>query len=279
MSIETKKNEIRYQTSDPRRMLNKYLTRHVCKTWKEDFIDEDTQEAVTIERNEVLFQRGTLIDQDVLAKIRFCYDAGDIKGDIEVSNQKRLGFEILNECLYPYLAQVCIDEKRYKFLFYATSIEPANALLKDYIELNYNFGFRITMIKEFDKCVILTDTLKEKKTDVEPLEIPENAPEDNPDTMEDEEPKDDNRKFYQIETKIMYGEVESSGTFVVNTYNVERAMMLINAYLKKQEDDHEREAKEKGWTFERKEIHPTIEAAKPISIGRFIPKEFSLAYK
>lgn len=135
------------------------------------------------------------------------------------------------------------------------------------------------MIKEFDKCVILTDTLKEKKTDVEPLEIPENAPEDNPDTMEDEEPKDDNRKFYQIETKIMYGEVESSGTFVVNTYNVERAMMLINAYLKKQEDDHEREAKEKGWTFERKEIHPTIEAAKPISIGRFIPKEFSLAYK
>ena len=106
-----------------------------------------------------------------------------------------------------------------------------------------------------------------------------NAPEDNPDTMEDEEPKDDNRKFYQIETKIMYGEVESSGTFVVNTYNVERAMMLINAYLKKQEDDHEREAKEKGWTFERKEIHPTIEAAKPISIGRFIPKEFSLAYK
>ena len=167
MSIETKKNEIRYQTSDPRRMLNKYLTRHVCKTWKEDFIDEDTQEAVTIERNEVLFQRGTLIDQDVLAKIRFCYDAGDIKGDIEVSNQKRLGFEILNECLYPYLAQVCIDEKRYKFLFYATGIEPANALLKDYIELNYNFGFRITMIKEFDKCVILTDTLKEKKTDVE----------------------------------------------------------------------------------------------------------------
>ena len=111
MSIETKKNEIRYQTSDPRRMLNKYLTRHVCKTWKEDFIDEDTQEAVTIERNEVLFQRGTLIDQDVLAKIRFCYDAGDIKGDIEVSNQKRLGFEILNECLYPYLAQFALMKR------------------------------------------------------------------------------------------------------------------------------------------------------------------------
>ena len=82
MSIETKKNEIRYQTSDPRRMLNKYLTRHVCKTWKEDFIDEDTQEAVTIERNEVLFQRGTLIDQDVLAKIRFSMMRGISKATL-----------------------------------------------------------------------------------------------------------------------------------------------------------------------------------------------------
>jgi hypothetical protein len=279
MSIETKKNEIRYQTSDPRRMLNKYLTRHVCKTWKEDFIDEDTQEAVTIERNEVLFQRGTLIDQDVLAKIRFCYDAGDIKGDIEVSNQKRLAVELVNDYLQPYIAQATIDSKKCKFLFYATRVDSALLLLKDYIELNFTAGFIINMVKEFDSCVILTDTLKEKKIDTLPLDFPDNDPDDKPDVDEEEEPKNSDRKFYQIETKILFDEDERSATFVVHTYNVDRAMMLITSYLKKKQDEHEQEAKEKGNPFERKEIHTMIEVAKPISIGRFIPKEFSLAYK
>ena len=48
-------------------------------------------------------------------------------------------------------------------------------------------------------------------------------------------------------------------------------MMLITSYLKKKQDEHEQEAKEKGNPFEKKEIHTMIEAAKPISVGRFIP--------
>ena len=40
--VETKNNEIRYFTSDPKKMLNKYLAQRVLKTWTEDFIDEDT---------------------------------------------------------------------------------------------------------------------------------------------------------------------------------------------------------------------------------------------
>nr|UWI14550.1 MAG: hypothetical protein [Bacteriophage sp.] len=77
--VETRKNEIRYVTSDPSKMLNKYLAKRVIKTWEESFIDEDTGETVNIERNEVLFERGTLIDQDILAKIRFSMEADGIK--------------------------------------------------------------------------------------------------------------------------------------------------------------------------------------------------------
>ncbi len=68
--IETRKTEKRYVTSDPKKMLNMYLAKRVLKTWEESFIDEDTGETVTIERNEILFDRGTLIDQDTLAKIQ-----------------------------------------------------------------------------------------------------------------------------------------------------------------------------------------------------------------
>ena len=233
-------------------MLNKYLAQRVLKTWTEDFIDEDTSEVVSIERNELLFQRGTLIAQDVLAQIRFCYESGDITKDIEVSNQKRLAVELVNDYLQPYIAQATIDSKKCKFLFYATSVDSALLLLKDYIELNFTAGFIINMVKEFDSCVILTDTLKE--------------------------PKNCDRKFYQIETKILFDEDERSATFVVHTYNVDRAMMLITSYLKKKQDEHEQEAKEKGNPFEKKEIHTMIEVAKPISVGRFIPREFSMAY-
>lgn len=250
--------------------------KRVCKTWHEDFIDEDTNETVSIERNEVLFERGTLIDQDMLAKIRFSIEAGEITKEIEVSNQKRIGYELENRFLYPYIAQAQISDKKHKFLFYASSIDTALLILKDYIELNYNFGFTIKMVKEFDSCIILTDSLKERKVDEQLSFIDEDT---NESSDMEEEQKPEEKKFYQIETKIKYGEdQEITYTFVVHTYNVERAMMLITAYLKDKEDRYYEEAMQKGNEYEKRDIHATIEVAKPIPVGRFIPKEFSMAY-
>lgn len=76
------------------------------KTWKEDFLDEDTGTVVQIDRNSLLFTRGTVITQDVLAKIRFHMDAGEIK-EVEVSNQQRVAFELKNTLPQSYMAQKC----------------------------------------------------------------------------------------------------------------------------------------------------------------------------
>ena len=278
--VETRKTEIRYVTSDPKKMLNMYLAKRVLKTWEESFIDEDTRETLNIERHEILFERGTLIDQDLLAKIRFSMEADGIK-EVEVSSQKRLAFENENNYLYPYLAQAQIGDKKYKFLLYATGLENVCLILRDYIELNYQSGFTLTMAKEFDSCVILTDNLKERKVDDATLEelrdtflLGDSATEEE----EDEESKPDEKKFYQIETKITFDEEERIQTFVVNTFNVDRAMMLITHYLKNKEEECEKQAKEKGHEFNKREIHAAIESAKPIPVGRFIPKEFSMAY-
>lgn len=161
---ETRKSEQRYVTSDPKKMLNMYLAKNVLKTWTEDFIDESTGETVSIERNEILFERGRLIDQDTLARILFSMSADGIK-EVEVSNQKRMAFENENKCLFPYIAQALIGDKKYKFLLYATGLENVITILKDYIELNYQSGFTLSMVKEFDSCIILTDNLKERKVD------------------------------------------------------------------------------------------------------------------
>ena len=282
--IETRKTEQRYITSDPAKMLNMYLAKGVYKTWNEDFIDEDTQETITIERNELLFTRGTLIDQDILAQIRFSMEADGIK-EVEVSSQKRMAFENENKCLYPYIAQAQIGDKKYKFLLYATGLENVIAILKDYIELDYQSGFTLTMAKEFDSCIILTDNLKERKVDSASEaylkdEIFSGEYLDAIDTEEtEEETKPNEKKFYQIETKVTFDdEEERTQTFVVHTFNVDRAMMLISHWLKNKEEEYEKQAKERGHEYEKKDIHTSIESAKPIPVGRFIPKEFSMAY-
>lgn len=273
MTIQTKFNEERKVTSDPREMLNKYIVKRVLKTWKEDFVDDDSGEVVTIERNEVLFDRGIFIDQEVLARIKFDMSAGDIT-EIEVSNQKRIAHQLESTYLHPFIAQAVIYDKKVKFLFHATKVETALLLLKDYIELNYSNGFYISMIKEFDSCIILTDTLKKAKADI-PFDEWDSI---NPDEIADEDSED--KKFYQIECRINYDDdYSTTQLFVVHSFNVDRCMMLINRYIKDQQDIREREALERGDEFERKEFHTMIEAAKTISVGCFIPREFSEAYK
>lgn len=282
---ETRKTELRYVTSDPKKMLNMYLAKRVLKTWTEDFVDESTGKVVSIERNEVLFERGILIDQDVLTQIRFSMEADGIK-EVEVSNQKRMAFENENKCLYPYIAQAQIGDKKYKFLLYATGLDNVIAILKDYIELNYQSGFTLTMAKEFDSCIILTDNLKERKVDSASEAYLKNeiSSEEYLDAMdsentENEEPKPDEKKFYQIGTKVVFDdEEEKIQTFVVHTFSVDRAMMLITHWIKNKEDEYAMQAKEKGYEYEKREIHTSIESAKPIPVGRFIPREFSMAY-
>lgn len=281
--IETRKTEERYVTSDPRRMLNKYLAKRVLKTWIEDFVDEDTGQVTSIERNEVIFDKGMLIDQDLLAKIRFSMEADDIK-EIEVSTQRRMAVENENSFLYPYLAQANIGDRKHKFLFYATGLSNALLILKDYIELNYQSWFTLTMVKEFDSCVILTDTLKERKIDDASIAYLKNeiTMSEYVDKMDEEteyvEDKPNEKKFYQIEAQITFDDEERTQTFVVHTFNVDRAMMLITHHLKSKEDEYATQAKEKGHEYDKKDIHAAIESAKPIPVGRFIPKEFSMAY-
>lgn len=195
-------------------------------------------------------------------------EADGIK-EVEVSNQNRLAFENENKFLYPYLAQAQIGDKKHKFLLYATGLENS-----------------CSIVKEFDSCVILTDNLKERKIDDATLEeLKDTFLLNDSVTEEDEEEGDskpNEKKFYQIETKITFTEGENEDervqTFVVNTFNVDRAMMLITHYLKNKEEECEKQAKEKGHEFKKREIHTAIESAKPIPVGRFIPKEFSMAY-
>src|SRR5574344_1610827 len=77
------------ETNKPEEMLHKYLAESAVKTWTENFVDEDTGENVPVERNEVIFDRGTYIDESLLPKIMFSIQSEELK-TVKVCDKKPL---------------------------------------------------------------------------------------------------------------------------------------------------------------------------------------------
>jgi DNA-directed RNA polymerase subunit beta len=56
--------EIKVSKSGLKKVVGRKLAARVLKTWLEDFVDEDTGEVVSIERNEVIIERDTILEDD-----------------------------------------------------------------------------------------------------------------------------------------------------------------------------------------------------------------------
>ena len=57
-------DEIKVSKAGLKKLIGRKLAARVLKTWVEDFVDEDTGEVVSIERNEVIIDRETIIEND-----------------------------------------------------------------------------------------------------------------------------------------------------------------------------------------------------------------------
>jgi DNA-directed RNA polymerase subunit beta len=61
--------EIKVSKSGLKKVLGRKLAARVLNTWYEDFVDEDTGEVVSIERNEIVLDRDTILDNDHIEEI------------------------------------------------------------------------------------------------------------------------------------------------------------------------------------------------------------------
>ncbi len=61
--------EIKVSKSGLKKVLDRKLAARVLKTWHEDFVDEDTGEVISIERNEIIIDRDTIIEKDHIDSI------------------------------------------------------------------------------------------------------------------------------------------------------------------------------------------------------------------
>ncbi len=61
--------EVKVSKAGLKKILGRKLAARVLNTWYEDFVDEDTGEVISIERNEVILDRDTIIDKENIDKI------------------------------------------------------------------------------------------------------------------------------------------------------------------------------------------------------------------
>ena len=61
--------EVKVSKAGLKKVLGRKLAARVLNTWHEDFVDEDTGEVVSIERNEIVLDRDTVIDKDNIEEI------------------------------------------------------------------------------------------------------------------------------------------------------------------------------------------------------------------
>jgi DNA-directed RNA polymerase subunit beta len=62
-------DEVKSDKKSLQKYLGKRLAARVLRTWVEDFVDEDTGEVVSIERNEVVLERDTVLDEEAIDMI------------------------------------------------------------------------------------------------------------------------------------------------------------------------------------------------------------------
>ena len=61
--------EIKVNKTNLKKAVGRKLAARVLKSWNEDFVDEDTGEVVSIERNDVVIDRDTIIEEDNIDEI------------------------------------------------------------------------------------------------------------------------------------------------------------------------------------------------------------------
>ena len=61
--------EVKVTKAGLKRVLGRKLAARVLKTWHEDFVDEDTGEVISIERNEIIIDRDTILEKENIDEI------------------------------------------------------------------------------------------------------------------------------------------------------------------------------------------------------------------
>ncbi|MEN5308783.1 hypothetical protein ABE425_14800 [Chryseobacterium cucumeris] len=237
--LQTKYKENRFSTSVLEEMKNMYTAERVVRRWNEDFTDEETGEVVSVERKEIILDRGVLLDNITLQTIHFHISNGDIS-EVLVSDQKRDGM-FTDGFTTTWISTAVIGGKKKNIYLYANSPKTALEITTDYIEQQYPGSFQIVTVKESDGTTLITNLTQETEGEL---------------------------KYYKIVVEIQKEDVSYNNSFIVRALNAENGKSIIEAFLKAMQEKKKEDI----------ELFLTIESAKVIPCEAVIDVSFCKEY-
>ncbi|MBQ6069985.1 MAG: hypothetical protein IJK84_10830 [Bacteroidales bacterium] len=232
------------------RKVFRYTAEPVVKKYIEDFLDNDTGEVVSCERNELIFERGRALSPDDFSILLFHLQCEDVT-EVKLSDVQRRG-NVVGGCHFRLWAVKACGIKKLKMLLRADNALLAYEVAKDYIELNYEGTFTIEGIKTYNDCYVIEPEKDDGKRNISA-----------------------DRWWYIVEVESLQQDpgVEpvslGTGRFVVFAENVESANAIIGRYMA------ENKAK-KGETVNN--VILRTKSASVISCNVVVPAEFCFAY-
>ena len=124
-------DEIKVSKTALKKLVGRKLAARVLKSWVEDFVDEDTGEVVSIERNEVIIDRETVLEDEHIDEIM---DSGTKTILLHKENLNQADFEIIYNTLHK---DPCNSEKEAVLHIYRqlrNSEPPDEATARDVID-------------------------------------------------------------------------------------------------------------------------------------------------
>ncbi|MCG8688214.1 MAG: hypothetical protein MI892_25285, partial [Desulfobacterales bacterium] len=124
-------DEIKVSKSGLKKYVGRKLAARVLKSWVEDFVDEDTGEVVSIERNEVIIDRETVLEDSHIDEI---IDSGSKTILLHKEGQNQIDYEIIYNTLQK---DPCNSEKEAVLHIYRqlrNSEPPDEATARDVID-------------------------------------------------------------------------------------------------------------------------------------------------
>ena len=253
---------VTFRTSNPKEMLGKYLPDNVIKKWMEDFTDEDTGDVVSIERSEVIVNRG-YISQDVLQQIMFAIQAGDIE-DVEVCEDGVKDMK-LNVPRYSYvynveLSGVCTDLTSEHFVTHAQTIPQAIRIAAEFGQMYRGY---FGMVKA-TRCVTVDAVI---------------VPDDHQCIPEDErQPAEKRKDYFRVTVRaewvedMKYKKLDTNYIIAANDVGQAKERIARLMDIKRAEQERKGEAIDNS-------ITNTIRKAVPFDVDCIVPREFSDMYR
>lgn len=236
--MDTRKNEIILNTSDAAEMYSKYTAETVFRTWQETVVNTDSSSIDTINRNEIIAEKGVLIDKELLSELTFFLQSGELKS-VKVSNIARPGTVYESDTSSAYIITICGMDKKYNFYTYGNSVNMAIEIACDFIEQKLTGHYTITSVREQNNLILISD-------DVDFNDI------------------DSDYTYYEVELKVYSSKYSVNNKYLLKAFDAEDAKDKIEEYMSLLNDDSE--------------INYTLISAKKIRCKSIIDNKFSNKY-